>query len=68
MRVAHIRKQRGPGFVEVIFLESARFYKLLGNNPAYEEILQLLRDAMKKGRVVKVEVASPDSDILEDAR
>jgi len=54
--------------VEVIFLESARFYKLLGNNPAYEEILQLLRDAMKKGRVVKVEVASPDSDILEDAR
>jgi hypothetical protein len=37
-------------------------------NPKYDEILKLLRDAMAKGRVLKVQFASLDSDIVEGAQ
>jgi len=36
------------------------------NNPAHDEILKRLRDALTKGRVVKVGMRSTDSDIIED--
>ncbi len=66
MTVAHIREPKGADYVEVMFLESARFYKLSGKNPAYDETLKLLRDALAKKRVLKVGVASVDSDLIEE--
>jgi hypothetical protein len=68
MTVAHIREPKGAGFVEVVFLESARFYKLSGKNPAYADALRLLREALAKKRVVKVGVVSLDSDIIEEVQ
>ena len=42
MTVANIRKGEDDDFVEVLFLESARFYRLLKKNPAYDTILRKL--------------------------
>lgn len=67
MRVAHLREPKGAEYLEVMFLESARIYKLPKSNPKYNGILRLLRDAAAGGRVVKVQFASPSSDDLEDA-
>ncbi len=66
MTVAHIREPEGADYLEVVFLESARFYRLLRQNPKYDEIVRLLRDAMAKGRVLKVRCASLDSDVIEE--
>lgn len=68
MTVAHIREPKGADFVEVAFLESARFYKLLGKNPSYAEALKLLREALANKRVLKVGVVSLDSDKIEEIK
>lgn len=68
MRVAQIREQKGAEYIEVAFLESARFYRLTTKNPRYDEILRRLRDAMAKGHVLKVRCASQDSDLIEEVQ
>lgn len=68
MTVAHIRERKGAEYLEVVFLESARFYRVSKDNPRYDEILGHLRDAMARGRVLKVRCASLDSDIIEDVQ
>ncbi len=68
MTVANIREPKGADNLEVVFLESARFYRLRKDTPAFDEILRLLRDAMAKGRALKVHFASPDSDIIEEVQ
>ena len=66
MTVAQIREQKGADHVEVVFLESARIYRLPRKNPAYDEALTLLRDALANHRVLQVGLASLDSDIIEE--
>jgi hypothetical protein len=66
MTVANIREQKEMDFVEIVFLESTRFYKLPRNNPAFEKALDLLRKSLEKGSVLKVGIASLDSDIIEE--
>lgn len=68
MTVAQIREQKGAEYIEVAFLESARFYRLSTKNPRYDEILRRLQDARAKGRVVKVGFASPGSDLIEEVQ
>lgn len=68
MTVAHIREPEGADHAEVVFLESARFYRLARENPTYDNALRLLRDAVEKGRVLKIGLASPDSDIIEEVQ
>jgi len=68
MTVAHIREQEGRPYVEVVFLESARFYRLNVKCRDYAEILGRLRAALAEGRAVKVRCASPDSDLIEDVQ
>lgn len=68
MTVAHIRESKGADYVEVVFLESARFYRLLKENPTYDKALRLLRDAMEKGRVLKIGLASLDSDTINEVQ
>jgi|RhiMetdeSRZDD1v2_1073273.scaffolds.fasta_scaffold433769_2 hypothetical protein len=64
MTVANIRERKGADYVEVVFLESTRFYRLSKENPAYAKTLGLLRHAMSKGRVLKVGFASLNSETL----
>lgn len=66
MTVAHIREQTQGDAVEVMFLESARFYRLLRNTPNFSAILERLRDARQKGEPVEIAIASPGSDLIAD--
>jgi hypothetical protein len=66
MTVAQLREREGADSVQVAFFQSARFYRLLRKNPAYERILNLLRNAKSTGHVVKVQLASQESDVIED--
>jgi hypothetical protein len=66
MTVAHIREAKGIDYVEVVFLESSRFYRLLKENRAYDETLRMLRDSMAKRQVLKVRFASLESDVIEE--
>ncbi len=68
MRVAHIREQKGARYLEVMFLESARIYKLFKENPAFSEILGHLRSALGKKRMLKVRCASAESDVIEEVQ
>jgi hypothetical protein len=66
MTVASIRKRIGAESVDVLFLESARFYKLSRAHPDFDRILGELEDAQKSRRVLKVRLASLDSEVLLD--
>jgi hypothetical protein len=68
MTVAHIREQTQEDAVEVMFLESARFYRLLKSNPNFSAILERLRDARQKQQPVEVVVASPGGDLIDDVK
>jgi hypothetical protein len=68
MRVAHIRERRGSEYLEVMFLESARIYKLFKENPAYSEILGHLRAALAKKRSLRVRCAAAESDVIEEVQ
>jgi hypothetical protein len=66
MTVAHLREPAGADYVEVVFLESARFYMLRKGHPAFDEGLKLLRDALARQRLLTVGLASIDSDNIEE--
>jgi hypothetical protein len=66
MRVAHIREPEGTKYLEVMFLESARIYKLFKENPAYKEILGHLREALGKKYALRVRCAPTESDVIEE--
>ncbi len=65
MTVAHIREPEGRDYCEVVFLESARFYRLPKANPGFEEVIETLRQAMAMGRPVKVVLATVNGDMIE---
>ena len=56
----------GTESVEVIFLESARFYRLLRKNPAFDSLVAVLQDAIEKGAAVEVRTTSIAGDVIED--
>jgi hypothetical protein len=66
MTVANIRDRAGAEYVEVVFLESARFFRLLRKNPTFDDSYKRLREAIGKGRVLQVGLASPESDLIEE--
>jgi hypothetical protein len=66
MTVGHIREPKGAEDVEVVFLESARFYKLPKAHRNFDRILGQLREAMTSHRLVKVRLTSPHGDVIED--
>ncbi len=67
MTVARLRERGGAGAdsVDVMFLESARIYKLAKAHPAFQQMHELLREAMAERRPMTVRVASEDSDVIE---
>lgn len=67
MTVANIRNAEEKDYNEIIFLESARFYRLDGNNRKFKKLQTFFQEAMSKGIPVEVEFESIDSDIILDA-
>ena len=65
MTAAHVREMPDVEFAEVMFLESARIYRLSKNNPKYEEILKRLREAIAKEGVVRVLLDQPHGSIVQ---
>lgn len=66
MTVALIRDRKGTDAVEVAFSESARFYKLPRKNPEFARILGGLQKAWERKLVVRVMLAVPEGDVIED--
>jgi len=66
MTAAHIREPKNADFVEVMFLESARIYKVFKNNRKCKEILKRLREAVEKKLAVRVQLDTPHGDVIED--
>jgi hypothetical protein len=66
MTPTHIREPREADYVEVVFLESARFYRLYKRNPIYHQIVKLLRDAIAKKRALQVRCMSPESNAIAE--
>ena len=62
MTVANIRERADS--IRVAFLESARFYELSKSHPELDRIMACLRE----GRVVKVQLASIESGVIEDIK
>jgi hypothetical protein len=68
MTVAHIREDAQPDMVEVMFLESTRFYRLRRSAPNFGPFLERLRVARQKREPVEIAVASPGSDLIADVK
>ena len=68
MTVAQIREPERADYVQVVFLESARFYKLMRDNPEFDQALKLLRDALLNPRVLFVALEALDSDLIQEIR
>lgn len=66
MTVANIRRKEDDDFIEVVFLESARFYRLLKKNRAYRSIIRKLEEALSDGRPIRVGFVSVESDLIEE--
>ena len=64
LTVAHVRGSEDEDHVEVLFLESARIYVLQRTRPDFDELLGKLRE----GQRVRIAVAPPDGDVIEDVR
>lgn len=68
MTVAHIREDAQPDVVEVMFLESARFYRLPRSKSNFNALLECLREAEQARKPVEIAVTSPGSDLIADVR
>lgn len=62
MTVANIREPVEGDHVVVVFLESARFYRLEKDNPEFESTLASLRNALESSRPLVVHLPAIDSD------
>ena len=68
LTVAKVRSREDADYVEVLFLESARIYKLPRKQPRFDELLHRLQVAEREGQLVNLALASPRSDVIEDVR
>jgi hypothetical protein len=68
MTVAHIREDAQPDVVEVMFLESARFYRLPRSGSNFKALLECLREAEQTRKQVTIAVTSPGSDLIADVK
>lgn len=66
MTVADIRFPEGGAVVELLFLESARFYRLSKDNAAFVGMLARLEDAWSKREPVLLCFDSIESDLIEE--
>jgi hypothetical protein len=67
LTVANLRDS-ADGDVVVTFLDSARFYRLSRTHPRFDELLTALRTSLADARAVRVRLAGPTSDVIEDVQ
>jgi hypothetical protein len=65
MTVANIRYLADADYDEVLFLESARFYRLIKLHSDYGSMLEKLRKAHADGAAVEVCFSSVEDDCIE---
>ena len=65
MTVTHVRVRNDRA--EVMFVESARIYRLARSNPVYKETLDTLRAAAASARSVRVRFDKPNGEVIERA-
>ena len=68
MTVANIRDEAESDHVAVVFLESARFYRLDRNHPGFDKAMSILRDALEQQRTIKIGLESLDTDVICEVR
>lgn len=68
MTAVRILERDDADYAEVVFLESAQFYRLSKEDPAFDSMIVLLRDAMEKRVAVEVRLASLASNIIEEIK
>ena len=66
LTVARVRIPEGADHVEVLFLESARIYRLPNDCPGFDRLLECLHNAESSKQPVRVALASPSSEIIRD--
>jgi hypothetical protein len=67
MTVARVFEPADDG-VEVVFLESAMFYRLPKENPEFGSMLALLKNAHAEGYRVEVKLGSLHSNVIEGVK
>jgi len=65
LTVARVMDKPQEGYTEVIFLESARYYKLLHSNAHYSAYLLLLKDSGKNKSALEVRFTRTNGDTIE---
>lgn len=68
MTAVRILEHDEADYAEVVFLESAQFYRLPKQNPAFDLMITMLREAIAKGLAVEVRLASLASNIIEEIK
>jgi hypothetical protein len=63
--VARIIGNTEANYMEVTFLESARFYRILKNNKHYNNSVALLHEAEKNKTPLLVSFTEPNGDVIE---
>lgn len=64
MTVANIREAEATDYIEVVFLESARFYRLPKDRENFAKSLRLLKKALEANTPLMVDLASPNSEVI----
>ena len=64
LSVARVRGSEEADHVEVLFLESARIYLLERSRPDFDQLL----DRLREGQRVRITIAPPDGDVIEDVQ
>lgn len=67
MTVARLREAAGRD-AEVMFNESARFYRLPRHLPGHDGFMRLLRAAHASGRPVQVTLSTPHGDAIQSVQ
>ena len=68
LTVAHVREPAGANFVEVVFLESARFYRLARSHRAFDRVFSALKRAEAAQRTVTITFAALNGADIEDVQ
>ncbi len=64
MTIANIRELESADYVELVFLESARFYRLPRDSKDFAKSLNLLQEALTENRSLTVVLAAPNGDVI----
>jgi plasmid replication initiation protein len=68
LTVAHVRERMETDFVDVMFLESARFFRLSRSHRHFDRLLAVLKTSEAAGRTVRVTLTVRHGDDIEDVQ